>query len=154
MFVPSQVKANESLQSQLRPNLAANFLAALALGLAIKTVEPHGLPENVTPEQVLAYIYAVLHAPSYRSRYGPFLESDFPRIPIGVVEKSLPTAMNFIAAWEALLPLGENLTNLHLLNQVPDALSPTFPQQGNNTVEKPRYEAPKQARTPATKGAS
>ena len=51
-LLPKQVKSNESLQSQLHPNLAADFLAALALVLNSKIIEPHGLPENVTSEQV------------------------------------------------------------------------------------------------------
>lgn len=33
------------------------------------------------PEEILGYIYAVLHAPTYRSRYSEFLRIDFPRIP-------------------------------------------------------------------------
>ncbi|MFN4033418.1 MAG: type ISP restriction/modification enzyme [Fimbriimonadales bacterium] len=37
---------------------------------------------GVSEEQVLAYIYAVLHAPAYRSRYAEFLRRDFPRIPL------------------------------------------------------------------------
>ena len=60
--------------------------------------------------------------------------------------------MDFLAVWEALLPLGKNLMNLHLLNQVPDAMRSTFPQQGNNTVEKPRYEAPKTGANSSDKG--
>lgn len=151
-LLPNQVKANESLQSQRHPNLAADFLAALAQALNSKTTQPHGLPEKVTPEQVLAYIYAVLHAPSYRSRYGPFLKSDFPRIPLGVVSQQAAPAIDFVAVWEALLPLGESLMELHLLKQVPDALRASFPLQGSNKVEKPRYEAPKTGTNASNKG--
>jgi predicted helicase len=32
-------------------------------------------------EEILGYIYAVLHAPSYRTRYAEFLRIDFPRVP-------------------------------------------------------------------------
>lgn len=107
---------------------------------------PHGLPEGVTPEDVLAYVYAVLHAPSYRSRYGEYLKSDFPRIPlpkvpIPIVKGSSP-AMKFDEIWSALLPLGQELIALHLLKAVPPALRPGFALQGDNTVEKPRYEPP------------
>ena len=36
---------------------------------------------HYTPEEILGYIYAVLHAPAYRRRYAEFLRIDFPRIP-------------------------------------------------------------------------
>ena len=151
-LLPSQLEPNKPMETQRHPNLATDFLTALAQALNRKTTQPHGLPENVTPEQVLAYIYAVLHAPSYRSRYGPFLKSDFPRIPLGVEEQQSSAAMDFVVVWEALLPLGKDLMNLHLLKQVPDALRSTFPQQGSNAVEKPRYEAPKTGANTSDKG--
>ena len=34
-----------------------------------------------TPEQILGYIYAVLHSPTYRTKYIEFLKIDFPRVP-------------------------------------------------------------------------
>ena len=33
------------------------------------------------PEDILDYIYAVLHSPSYREKYKEFLKIDFPRVP-------------------------------------------------------------------------
>ena len=33
------------------------------------------------PEEILGYIYAVLHSPTYRRQYADFLKIDFPRIP-------------------------------------------------------------------------
>lgn len=33
------------------------------------------------PRDLLGYFYAVLHSPTYRSRYAEFLRTDFPRIP-------------------------------------------------------------------------
>ena len=39
-------------------------------------------PRNkITPEQVLAYVYAILHDTNYRQYYQEFLKYDFPRIP-------------------------------------------------------------------------
>jgi len=92
--------------------------------------------QGVAPEDVLAYVYAVLHAPSYRSRYAEFLKSDFPRIPLGVVDGS---AQTFAQLWQALLPLGRTLIDLHLLRKVPAALQPRFPVAGDNAVDKPRF---------------
>lgn len=36
---------------------------------------------ETTPEQILDYIYAILHSPSYREKYREFLKIDFPRVP-------------------------------------------------------------------------
>jgi len=45
----------------------------------------HKIDESIgretTPEEILDYIYAVLHSPSYRERYREFLKIDFPRVP-------------------------------------------------------------------------
>jgi predicted helicase len=136
------------LATQCSPNLAPTFLSALAKALGCPVTQPYGLPEGVTPEDVLAYVYAVLHAPSYRSRYGGFLKSDFPRIPLGfcVLNTALAhveyplIATEFAAVWQALLPLGQALIDLHLLKNVPSTLRPRFPAQGSNEVEKPRFE--------------
>lgn len=143
-LLPEQGQPGQPLHNQRHPNLAPGFLAALAQALDRPVTGPHGLPEGVTPEDVLAYVYAVLHAPSYRSRYGGFLKSDFPRIPlpnqaVAPVNTAL-SAAKFVAIWSALLPLGKQLIDLHLLENVPVALRPRFAMQGSNEVEKPRFE--------------
>lgn len=53
----------------------------------------------------LHYTYAVLHSPTYRDRYFPFLRADFPRVPI-------PTNKELL---DALSGVGGELTALHLL---------------------------------------
>lgn len=121
------------------PNFALPFLDALALALG-RDKDSSGLPSNTTPEDVLAYCYAVLHAPGYRSRYAEFLKSDFPRIPLTVVRDS---DLTFAQTWQALLPLGQQLIDLHLLKDLHGAKPAGFPKQGDNAVEKPRYEPPR-----------
>ena len=99
-------------------NLRAEFVRALGV--------------EASSEQVLAYIYAVLHAPSYRARYAEFLRRDFPRIP-------LPRDAE---QFHALSALGQELIDLHLLRAPRLSQSPVkFPVAGSNTVEKgfPRY---------------
>lgn len=132
--------SEEDTQEKTRtPNLAPAFLDALVLSLG-RDKEPSGLPANTTPEDMLAYCYAVLHAPTYRSRYAEFLKSDFPRIPLAVVEGA---DLSFAKTWEALLPLGKELIDLHLLKDLHGAKPASFPKQGDNTVEKPRFDPPK-----------
>lgn len=58
-----------------------------------------------TPEEIFYYIYAVFHAPTYRTRYAEFLKIDFPRVPI-TSNKKLFTNLS---------ALGEQLVQLHLM---------------------------------------
>ena len=143
-LLPAQVNSEQPLLNQRHPNLAPDFLAALAQALSRPVAQPHGLPEGVTPEDVLAYVYAVLHAPSYRSRYAGFLKSDCPRIPLSkqalAPVDSAQAAINFAAIWSELLPVGQQLIDLHLLKNVPTTLRVKFAVQGSNEVEKPRFE--------------
>lgn len=113
------------------PNLNPRYLEALAATLGVVTQAPFGLPQDVTPEDIFHFIYAVLHAPTYRSRYAEYLRSDFARIP-------LPPNMETL---HALAALGEKLTSLHLLH---DPLlqqgGPNYPVSGDHMIEKLRYD--------------
>lgn len=60
---------------------------------------------ETAPENILDYIYAVLHSPHYRETYKEFLKIDFPRV-------SYPK--NKDEFWN-LVPLGTQLRELHLL---------------------------------------
>jgi predicted helicase len=134
-------------QSQGAPklNISPKFLAQLAANLGVATLgdNHHHLPEGVSAEDVIAYIYAVLHAPSYRTRYAQYLKSDFPRIPLAAIEGKA----SFSEVWKALAPLGQALIDLHLLRKVPAKLQANFPIQSSSEdsgmVVKPRYTEPK-----------
>lgn len=58
------------------------------------------------PRDLFDWIYAVLHSPTYRSRYADYLKSDFARVP-------LPGSA---ALFEALVPIGTDLVATHLLD--------------------------------------
>ena len=84
---------------------------------------------ETTPEELMAYIYGMLHSPSYRERYKEFLKVDFPRIP-------LPESS---AEFDRKATLGQQLINLHLLKHTQMwKTQTTFPEPGNQKVE--RYE--------------
>lgn len=94
------------------------------------------LAKNFGPRDVFDYIYAVLHSPTYRTRYADFLKSDFPRIPLpGNVE-----------LFRELVALGKQLVALHLLDEkqakVLAAPETRFIGKGEARVERgfPRYE--------------
>jgi predicted helicase len=79
------------------------------------------------PEDILDYIYAVLHSPKYREKYKEFLKIDFPRVPY---------PENKDKFWK-LVKLGHELRGLHLLesSKVNDFMT-TFPEGGSNIAEK------------------
>lgn len=82
------------------------------------------------PQDLFDYIYAVLHSPTYRERYKEFLKIDFPRIPY-------PTD------WEKfrdLAELGEELRQLHLMEDLPSKTGITFPVAGSLQVDCYRWQ--------------
>jgi predicted helicase len=64
---------------------------------------------ELSPETVLAYIYAVLHSTIYRTKYFVFLKTAFPAIPM-TRDKTV------FAKYAAL---GKKLVDLHLLKKLP-----------------------------------
>jgi len=90
---------------------------------------------HYTAEEILGYIYAVLQAPTYRTRYAEFLRIDFPRIPFPETK----------AAFDTLSALGWALVEAHLLRkQVKRGLA-AYDGKGDHTVEAVRYAAKEQA---------
>jgi predicted helicase len=84
---------------------------------------------HYTSEEISGYIYAVLHAPTYRTRYAEFLRIDFPRIPF------LEDADDF----EALSKLGWALVQAHLLREYPPRKLAAYHGKGDHTVDFVRY---------------
>ena len=139
-------------QNASRPNVSLGFSTQLPRGLAVgASLTPAATEMVLDPKNILAYIYAVLHAPSYRSRYAEFLKSDFPRIPIAL-DAAAPTGSTFAEVWAKLLPLGHEMIDLHLLRKVPSELRANFKVLGSDEVEKPRYEPPNTPMNPGKLG--
>ena len=88
------------------------------------------LGEQVEPQDLFDYIYAVLHSPIYRERYKEFLKIDFPRIPY-------PTDAE---RYHALAALGAKLRKLHLMEGLPSNTGATFPVAGTTQVDCYRWE--------------
>ena len=86
------------------------------------------------PIDLLDYIYAILHSPTYREKYKEFLKIDFPRVPYPKDKKTF---------WQ-LVKLGGELRQIHLLeSETVNNFITTFPIDGNNAVEKIKYESGK-----------
>jgi predicted helicase len=84
---------------------------------------------HYSSEEILGYIYAILHAPTYRRRYAEFLRIDFPRIPFtGTPDR-----------FEALSALGWALVQAHLLRDLPRTKLGELRGRGDNAVEHVRW---------------
>lgn len=82
---------------------------------------------EISAENVLDYVYAVLYSPKYRKKYRDFLKKDFPRIPY-------PKDKN---NFNKLVSLGSELRKLHLLESEKVSNSITsYPIDGSDVVEK------------------
>ena len=90
---------------------------------------------HYSAEEILGYIYAVLHALTYRTRYAEFLRGDFPRIQFP------EDAEDF----EALSVLGWALVQAHLLHEVPPMGLAQYKGNGDHSVEAVRYSPQEQA---------
>ena len=86
---------------------------------------------EVSPEELLHYIYGVLHSPSYRERYKEFLKIDFPRIPLPNDEDEFKRYGGF----------GARLIGLHLMRGAGTwQLEAQYNVGGSNTIEEVRFE--------------
>lgn len=88
---------------------------------------------KLSPEDILDYIYAVLHSPAYREKYKEFLKIDFPRVPYPKDKKT----------FEKLVKLGTELRGLHLLeSQKLNNFITSYPVSGTDIVEKIEFKSP------------
>ncbi len=117
--------------TERKPNLNQEIVNKIAEKLGLSFVPEQETEANVcfanstelrdeykttfAPIDILDYIYAVLHSPTYREKYKEFLKIDFPRVPY-------PKDSNTF--WE-LVSLGGDLRQIHLLesNKVEDYIT-------------------------------
>ena len=98
------------------PNLNSEIVTEIAKKLDLTfTNEKEETNNTFAPIDILDYIYAVLHSPTYREKYKEFLKIDFPRVPY---PKDLKTF------WD-LVKLGKEVREIHLLesNKVEDYIT-------------------------------
>jgi predicted helicase len=114
------------------PNFNMEIVNDLANGLGlIFTNEKENKTGTFSPLDVLDYIYAVLHSPSYREKYKEFLKIDFPRVPYP----------NDADKFWKLVALGKELREVHLLEspKVNEYIT-EYHGDGDNIVGKPVYK--------------
>lgn len=126
--LPAETKAGEStVQSYNFPLRLMAEGGTENLSPAFRDFLDDRYGQHYDPEQVLGYIYAVLHAPTYRTRYAEFLRIDFPRIPFAETPEQ----------FETLSVLGWDLIQAHLLKTVPrsDPRLGDYVGKGDHRVE-------------------
>lgn len=114
------------------PNLNPEIVGQIAKGLGLQFVpEKEDGKNTFAPIDLLDYIYAVLHSPAYREKYKEFLKIDFPRVPYPTDDEVF---------WK-LVALGGEIRQIHLLESpVVEKYITQYPEDGDNVVEKPRFE--------------
>jgi predicted helicase len=89
-----------------KPNLKREIVDEISKKIGLPfTNEKEDKKNTFAPIDLLDYIYAVLHSPTYREKYKVFLKIDFPRIPFPKDEKTFWT----------LAKLGKEIREIHLL---------------------------------------
>ena len=124
------IESNNQNEIVRTPNLDPKIVAdiAKAIGLTF-TAEKSNEAGTFAPIDILDYIYAVLHGPTYRETYKEFLKIDFPRVPY---------PSNAETFWQ-LVALGSDLRQIHLLESPKlgvhiKALGLGYPMAGDNCV--------------------
>ena len=117
-----------------KPNLDKKFIKNIEEMLDLKFISEMvgSKKDTVCTIEIFSYITSILYSPSYQKRYKGFLKGDFPRIPI--------TSSKVL--FRQLSELGQELIDVQLMRS---GLSSDvkYPVEGDNEVEKPRYQEPK-----------
>ncbi|NPU99961.1 MAG: N-6 DNA methylase [Brevinematales bacterium] len=118
-------------QTERTANLNMETVAKIEEKLMMKfEQEKTDISVAFAPTDLLDYIYAVLHSPSYRENYKEFLKIDFPRVPYPDDKDKF---------WK-LVKLGKELRELHLMESPRlDELVTKYPTVGDNRVEKVEF---------------
>ncbi|HQV97021.1 MAG TPA: hypothetical protein PLE29_05145, partial [Saprospiraceae bacterium] len=113
------------------PNLNPEIVKQIAEKLGSTfTNEKETTKDTFAPIDILDYIYAVLHSPTYREKYKEFLKIDFPRVPYPKDKDTF---------WQ-LVKLGGEIRQIHLLESpIVEKYITQYPEDGDNIVTKPKY---------------
>jgi predicted helicase len=114
------------------PNLNTKIIKVIGESLDLTfTNEKEITKSKFSPIDILDYIYAVLHSPTYREKYKEFLKIDFPRVPYPKNKETF---------WQ-LVELGSQIREIHLLeSSVVEQYLTEYPIDGDNVVSKLRFE--------------
>ena len=151
LYLETNAQQTIGQTTERTPNLNMEIVNQIAMNLGLTFVfekEPEGnvcmannhevrddFKNTFAPIDILDYIYAVLHSPTYREKYKEFLKIDFPRVPYPGRD-----AMHRVSTFWHLVKLGGELRQIHLLESpVVEKFITQYPVDGNNVVVKPRF---------------
>lgn len=108
------------------PNLNPDIIKEIVNKLNLTfTPEKESDKTTFAPIDILDYIYAVLHSPTYREKYKEFLKIDFPRVPYPKDSRTF---------W-ALVDLGGQIRQIHLLESPTiEQSAVSYPKDGDNVI--------------------
>lgn len=124
------LKTKDDYKPTRTPNLDFEIVSDIAKAIELTFInEKEDTAGTFAPIDILDYIYAVLHSPTYRETYKEFLKIDFPRVPY-------PSDVDTF--WQ-LVALGGDLRQIHLLDSPKlweqiKSLSLGYPIVGDNEV--------------------
>jgi predicted helicase len=132
LYPETNGQLNFDQSTERKPNLNAEIVNEIAIKLGLTfTIEKETTKGTFAPIDILDYIYAVLHSPTYREKYKEFLKIDFPRVPY---PKDVETF------WQ-LVKLGSEIRQIHLLeSSTVEKYITQYPIDGDNVVGKTKYE--------------
>lgn len=124
-------ESNDGLLNGKRPNISSMLIEQLSSLLDMTFVEngQGNLEESFGPEDIMGYVYAVLHSELFRRLYNEQLKIDFPRIPF-ISDKDL---------FKKLSSLGLSLMKIHSEHSNEEIEDISFPVRGENLVDKIVY---------------
>ena len=128
LYIYPETNGQQTIEksNERKPNLKIDIINQIAEILELSfTNEKESIRDTFAPIDVLDYIYAVLHSPSYREKYKEFLKIDFPRVPYPKDKEIF---------WQ-LVKLGKEIRQTHLLEsyKLEDCIT-SFPKGGSNTI--------------------
>ncbi len=138
LYLYPENNAQQTLDAKTErtPNLDLKIVKQIEKKLGLTFVnEPFDyaqddIREVFAPIDILDYIYAVLHSPTYREKYKEFLKIDFPRVPYPKDVKTF---------WQ-LVKLGGEIRQIHLLESpVVEKYITQYPVDGSNIVDKIKF---------------
>ena len=128
LYLYSKETNQQSIEAkeERTPNLDLKIVSEIAKKLILTfTNEKEQTKNTFAPIDILDYIYAVLHSPTYREKYKAFFKIDFPRVPYPKDQATF---------WQ-LVKLGKEIREIHLLeNPKVDEYITTYVGDGDNVI--------------------
>jgi predicted helicase len=128
LYVYPETNGQQTIEqaTERKPNLNSKIVEQIAEKLKFGFTNEKEQTENTfAPIDILDYIYAVLHSPTYREKYKEFLKIDFPRVPYPKNKETF---------WQ-LVKLGGEIRQIHLLESPKtEEYITSYPIDGDNTI--------------------